>query len=574
MKVDCSPDGNSNMVAVSQIRVVRTLQLLTGIGVLALTTMGATRWAPSAHLLRKLPNSESLFATSNGCISCHNGLSTSAGEDVSIGTSWRATMMANSSRDPYWQASVRREVQEHPIVGAAIQDKCATCHMPMARYDAHKSGKLGEVFAHLPIGEADEESSELAADGVGCTTCHQIKPENFGKSESFDGGFAIENSTAKTGRVVYGPYEIDSGRQRVMHSSSTFKPAQGTHIQKAELCATCHTLFTEARNAKGEVIGTLPEQVPYLEWQRSEFANTDPKNANARTCQSCHMPAVPESLAITGVLGQPRPSLARHDFRGGNFFMLRMLNKYRKELGVQALTPELEASAKRTVDHLGSETATIALEGVRLNSGMLEADVLIHNLSGHKLPTAYPSRRVWVHITARDANQRVVFESGAIGADGAIAGNDNDADGSTYEPHYQQITRADQVQIYESVMVDTAGHPTTGLLSAVRFAKDNRLLPRGFQKTGAPADVAVRGTALEDSDFTAGEDRVHYAVPLPQGTGPVTVSVELRYQPISFRWAKNLGEHKASEIQRFSTYYSSMSQGSSTVLAHAEAAGR
>ena len=37
----------------------------------------------------------SLFQTSNECFACHNGLTTPSGEDVSIGISWRSSMMAN-----------------------------------------------------------------------------------------------------------------------------------------------------------------------------------------------------------------------------------------------------------------------------------------------------------------------------------------------------------------------------------------------------------------------------------------------------------------------------------------------
>jgi len=48
------------------------------------------------------------FHTSDRCLACHNGLRTPAGEDVSIGFAWRSSIMGNSSRDPYWQASVRR----------------------------------------------------------------------------------------------------------------------------------------------------------------------------------------------------------------------------------------------------------------------------------------------------------------------------------------------------------------------------------------------------------------------------------------------------------------------------------
>src|SRR5262245_65282045 len=54
-----------------------------------------------------------LFQPSDRCFACHNGLSTSAGEDISIGFAWRPSMMANSARDPYWQAGVRRETVDH-----------------------------------------------------------------------------------------------------------------------------------------------------------------------------------------------------------------------------------------------------------------------------------------------------------------------------------------------------------------------------------------------------------------------------------------------------------------------------
>ena len=37
-------------------------------------------------------------------------MSSAAGEDLSIGFAWRASIMANAARDPYWQAAVRREV--------------------------------------------------------------------------------------------------------------------------------------------------------------------------------------------------------------------------------------------------------------------------------------------------------------------------------------------------------------------------------------------------------------------------------------------------------------------------------
>jgi len=67
-------------------------------------------------------NHKDLFQTSDRCFACHNGLSTSSGEDISIGLSWRPTMMANSARDPYWQAGVRRESIDHSESKKAIEE--------------------------------------------------------------------------------------------------------------------------------------------------------------------------------------------------------------------------------------------------------------------------------------------------------------------------------------------------------------------------------------------------------------------------------------------------------------------
>ena len=45
------------------------------------------------------PHGREIFKTSDQCLACHNGLRTPAGEDVSIGTSWRASSI--DSCDPY-----------------------------------------------------------------------------------------------------------------------------------------------------------------------------------------------------------------------------------------------------------------------------------------------------------------------------------------------------------------------------------------------------------------------------------------------------------------------------------------
>jgi len=194
---------------------------------------------------------------------------------------------------------------------------------------------------------------------------------------------------------------------------------------------------------------------------------------------------------------------------------------------------------------------------------------VLRNLAGHKLPTAYPSRRVWLRVTVHDEQRRLVFSSGEAEPTGAIAGNDNDRDATRFEPHYREIRSGDEVQIYEAIMGTETRAVTTGLLSAVSYLKDNRILPRGFDKRTAPGDVAVHGDALADPDFSAGEDRVRYSIDTGGVRGPFTIEVQLWYQSIAYRWAQNLRGYSSAEPQRFVAYYDQMAPAAALMLTRA-----
>ena len=507
------------------------------------------------------------FHTSDRCVACHNGLLTASGEDVSIGFDWRASMMANSSRDPYWQGSVRRETIDHQESAAAIEDECSACHMPIPRYEAKVRGEHGRVFAHLPFA-ADGKEGRQASDGVSCAVCHQISTEKLGTRESYNGGFVVQTPADPNARPEYGPFDPEPGHRRIMLTSTEgYRPTQSAHIRESEICATCHTLLTQALGPDGAVVGSLPEQVPYQEWLHSDFKGT-------QSCQSCHMPEIGEPAPATRVFGAMRDGLRRHSFVAANFFMLRMLNRYRDAVDAAALPHELDRAADNTIAYLQSRAATVRVDTVRVDGDRLRAEVIVENLGGHKLPTAYPSRRAWLHLVVRDGHGQVVFESGALNADGSVRGNDNDADATKFEPHYTEVTAADQVQIYESILGDASGAVTTGLLQATHFLKDNRLLPRGFDKRTADPEIAVHGEAENDPDFVAASDRVRYAVPVGSAPGPFTVDVELRYQPIGFRWANNLKKYDGPEPHRFTSYYDAMAAASAATLAHATVAVR
>ena len=526
---------------------------------IALGPFGLIVWLAGASAVAEPePVDHSMFATSDQCIACHSNLTDADGTDVSIGHVWRGSMMAHSARDPYWQASVRREVTDHPSAQAEIEDSCSTCHMPMARALAKAEGGLGKVFEHLKAAERGDENAMLALDGVSCTTCHQIQSENFGEEASFNGNFVIR---ASVDPQIFGPFEVDNGLRRIMQSASGFTPETSVHMQKSELCATCHTLFTTSLDEQGREQSRFAEQTPYLEWRHSAYAES-------KSCQSCHMPEA-SPAPISSVLGEPRENFSQHVFRGGNEFMLRVLDKYRDELLVKAPSSDLQRAAAATREHLQHSSARLKVQGINREEGHFVVDLEVANLTGHKLPTAYPSRRVWIHLAVHDANGSLLFESGAMRSDGSIEGNDNDADASSFEPHYQVIDDPGQVQIYEPIIADGSGQVTTGLLSAVTYAKDNRLLPEGFDKASADAAIMVHGQARDDTNFRSGGDTIRYRVAAPLDVQQVEVRARLMFQTIGYRWAQNLAPYKAHETERFVAYYKDNAATSAIVLAEA-----
>jgi hypothetical protein len=67
---------------------------------------------------------------------------------------------------------------------------------------------------------------------------------------------------------------------------------------------------------------------------------------------------------------------------------------------------------------------------------------------------------------------------------------------------------------------------------------------------------------------------VRYLIETGNAAGPLQIDVELRYQPIAFRWAQNLRTYDAPEPRAFVSYFNALAAASSTQLARASATVR
>lgn len=475
----------------------------------------------------------SRFAPASNCVNCHSRIPVppeavnAAGANVSPYALWLDSAMAAAAIDPYWKAKVRWEVEQSPGSAAAIEDKCLRCHAPMQQYEVRP--------AHLRL----DALNALGAEGVSCTVCHQVQPARLGTKESFTGEFEIGRE-----RLVYGPHRDPFAMP--MRMMSGFTPVYSSHLLESSLCGSCHTVILPSKRADGVERGEFVEQGTYLEWLASSYP------AAGRTCQSCHVPVLHDDkgeLATQYIahnpMGRafpptsPRAPFGQHLLLGGNFQLQGMLG---------GLLQQDRGGAKARVLEM-LQRAVALRASADFGDGILSLWVRIDNLAGHKVPTGFPSRRLWLHVTAFDNGGGVLFESGRWDAErGEIDGL------AESTPHQVRITSPADVMIYETEMEDEQGRPTQSLVQAARHRKDNRLLPAGFDlERGLPP--GIRGESIApagtegDADFGAGGDQVEFRVPVR--AKPARVVVQAYFQSIKPAHVAGMSGGEHADILRF-----------------------
>lgn len=481
-----------------------------------------------------------LFAGSGQCSSCHGydpeGIASVGldGSDVNVVDDWRSSMMANSARDPYWRAKVRQEVLVNPQLQEEIESTCTKCHAPLGAQAAIHTGDDPYTFAHLEV-------DSLGQDGVSCLACHQQSDENLGNTHS--GELIFE-----TDPVAFGQFE--SPLISPMALESGYNPEYSAHIQDAGICAGCHTLITTTVTPEGEVTeDSFVEQATYHEWLNSAFAD-DQENI---TCQQCHMPSLGSKQQIylaAGYETEPRAPYSLHTLVGGNARMLEVLRNNAAALELTADAEHFDATIDATLDLLQYQTLDLDLNYVDRTLDTLYLEMRLENLAGHKLPSGYPARRMWVEVEVTDPLTGDVYLHTGSWDEFGVMGED-----PTWEPHHEVITSNEQVQIYECVMVDTDGNRTTILEQGASMSKDNRLVPRGFTTSHAVYDTTqIVGAALLDSNFNweeeaegSGTDLLHFHIPTNQFVGELEVSAKVWYQSIPPRWINELLEYDDDE---------------------------
>ena len=288
------------------------------------------------------------------------------------------------------------------VEGEEFRKWCMGCHNPSAvttglEKTTETMNDLLQSGAKTLINELKAHGNSKLEEGVSCVACHRItKVENAGGNASYTLNiterekYAFEESKSKAGQLLSEKF-INSKPKA--HKESYMKPV----YKDAAYCASCHDEFSPGNGS--EIVST------FKEWEKSSFNNPDNPNEH-KSCIDCHMTNLEDGkfsplkgLSTDG--GKIKNDVKVHYFTGSNHFLSGLKSKKHEDQTLQLL----KMSAKLDIDIKDGEIKV----GVK-NVG-----------AGHHLPTGVADfRELWLDITVKDRENKVVFESGKLKEDGNL----------------------------------------------------------------------------------------------------------------------------------------------------------
>jgi len=438
---------------------------------------------------------------------------------------WSQSMHAYAQHSPVFEAFNLTLVER---TGGTIGTFCTRCHTPIGT-------ALGENTSRR-----NANRSQISREGVTCIACHRRATGHYKSS----GRVPIEPGSLTEG-CFYGPFDDAESEEIGAHKSKSLP-----YIKTSQFCGECHDVTNP---------GGVRLEEAFSEWHNS------PAAANGVTCQQCHMGpepgvACPEHRRPTGRAAEvegideedlPIRHLTDHTFAGPDYSLLPDTEfpdkldwmyevDYRYE---ENLTPYQQ----KTLKELRKSNRAKLARATELRHKLLRNAACIHVshpktgkagervklqvdveslLAGHNLPTGFTAeRQVWVEVTVRDVNGRVVFQSGDLDHNGDLR-DDHSHEVLTgkipFDPYLLNFQSKFVVQTNKgterSVVISVNRHLTP--INVLRPATGPS------QSFGRPASFRVSKGSLPPLQTRSQK----YPFRLPQTPGPCSVSVSLNFR--------------------------------------------
>lgn len=472
----------------------------------------------------------------------------------------------------------------------------------------------------------DKKSAQygaLSRDGISCMACHQMDADGIIDSHGGTAPMDYANNDALsknqpyyTGNFVttqepeiFGPLQDDQVVPKPMQHVLGITPKYGAQITRSEMCGNCHNILLPEIDNNGTIVGASYEQTTHLEWANSVFAQ--PQSGQFQSCQDCHMPHTYNDDTLSFKIANIESSdfaptthrlpdeditlkevspYPRHALHGLNIFLNQMFQQFPAILGIRQIDymngndqPSLITGQNSMLKMARDETASVKITELSVHknddgSGVLDVEVLVTNEVGHYLPSGVGFRRAFLEFLVLDKRDRPIWASGRTNSLGMIVEGTGDTplpgespveNPKAWQPHHEVITREDQVQIYQEVILDSDNNVTTSFLRRIHHVKDNRVRPKGFDPAffkRQPSKYIQELATLEGTEGDpyysnpklTGADRIRYQISLTKrqmrklDNVQVTLfnqSIPPGYLQQRFRDA-NRGPKNSNEIER------------------------
>jgi hypothetical protein len=309
---------------------------------------------------------------------------------------WNGSIHSLAFKDPVYQGELSKAVK---AVGHEISRQCEGCHTP-----------IGVVTGEIK-GPGLSGLSSIALQGVSCDVCHSVSGTTHWQTPSHE---------PENGSLILTPgVETESGQTLIKRGPlQTSEECGGgfhecvqseLHLQ-AELCAGCHQVYHYDAH--------FPLESTYLEWKHGPYAQ------QAILCQDCHMVDIETFKRSADQYMHPERKDYRHYFNGANFLLSYLGAEAARRAGDPELAEGMMKQYAMAVERLQS-AAALEVSPVYHDGRLTEVMVRVKNLrAGHNLPTSLTNvRQMWLEVTAKDQNGRVLMSSGSVQGDGSLPDN-------------------------------------------------------------------------------------------------------------------------------------------------------
>ncbi|MDA3833318.1 MAG: multiheme c-type cytochrome [Spirochaetales bacterium] len=309
---------------------------------------------------------------------------------------WQGSMHAMAFTDPVYQGELQLAIK---AVGRDIAKQCEGCHTAAAVVS-------GEIK-----GSGLKGLSPLALGGVSCDVCHSVKGHTHWQTPTHqpeNGSLILSPGKEVNGEVVltkYGPFPPEEGCGEGFHECVE----SPLHLQ-TELCASCHQVTHYETHT--------PLESTYTEWKNSTYAV---KNIQ---CQDCHMVDIDTFKRSADSFQKPTRGEYRHYFNGANFLLYFLGEQAALKSGDLELAENSRNKFKMAVARLQT-AADVDITPIYRDGKVAEIKIRVNNKrAGHNLPTSLTNiRQMWLEVTAKDAQGKVLMSSGVLDAQGELPEN-------------------------------------------------------------------------------------------------------------------------------------------------------